>query len=206
MSEKELPKPMRTKLHVAETLGDLMNDRDMERISVSDLCQASGISRTTFYQHFDNITGVGIWMWDRTMETTLYQIGIKYNVYDGHLAKFNALLENSRFFKELLKQTDYDSVMQHAGRYMTNHFIETVERHRKTPLNEFETTRMRLFVIGAKHMTRHWAAEGMVQDPVLMTEVFVDSFPSFAIPWLEPDSSYMTRGQVVCHVSADNEG
>lgn len=190
MPDEATPKPLRTRLHVVDTLGTLLGDKSIDRVTVSTLCDAAGISRTTFYQYFDNITGVGIWMWDHVMSQTLYQVGIEYNAYDGHLKKFQTLLGQRDFFRELLKHTEYDSVMQHAGRYMLTHFIETIARHRGSPLDEFERTRMELFVVGAKHMTRDWAEEGMLRDPVLMTEVFVDSLPSFALPWLEPDEAY----------------
>ena len=190
MADQTLSKSLRTRIGVVESLARLLDDTGMDRITVSMLCQKAGISRTTFYQYFDNITGVGIWMWDHVMDQTLYQVGIKYSAYEGHLRKFRALRESRFFFKELLKHTEYDSVMQHAGRYMLDHFTQTIERHRAAPLNEFETVRMRLFVVGAKHMTRDWAEEGMRQEPELMTDVFIDSLPAFALPWLEPDETY----------------
>ena len=190
MNEPTPSKPLRTRIGIVDALAELLGDTSIDRVTVSTLCQQAGISRTTFYQYFDNITGVGIWMWDHVMDQTLYQVGIKYSAYEGHLKKFQALRESRYFFKELLKHTEYDSVMQHAGRYMLTHFVETIARHRGTPLDEFEVVRMRLFVVGAKHMTRDWAEEGMREEPELMTDVFIDSLPAFALPWLEPDDTY----------------
>lgn len=158
----------------------------MEDISVTGLCARAGVSRTTFYEYFDNIVDVGVWMWDNVMEKALYQIGIHYDCYEGHLAKFEALLGRRDFFDRVLRATDYSSVMQHAGRIMLAHYCDLVEQRRGSVLDEFERTRLRLFVVGAKHMTRDWAREGMRQEPELMARVFTDAMPAFALPYLEP--------------------
>ncbi|MDF7626768.1 TetR/AcrR family transcriptional regulator [Lactobacillaceae bacterium L1_55_11] len=47
-----------TKQWITDALFDLLNDHPLDKISVSQVSQKAGISRTVFYNHFDSLTAV----------------------------------------------------------------------------------------------------------------------------------------------------
>ena len=180
-----------TMLGVAKVLDECMRTESIERIRVNALCREAGISRTTFYEYFDDIYGVATWMWDYLMSQTLYRCGIEWDCYEAHLRKFRILLRYRDFFANAYKVVGYASVTQHGGRSMETHVRELVERKRGVPLSEDESLELEFFVTGAKHMTRHWAERGMKEDPERMARLFTRFVPAFALPYLEPDPDFV---------------
>ena len=56
MSERARdPRSLRTVSALQEALRDLVRDRPLDAITVSELCRAAGVRRTTYYTHFDGI-------------------------------------------------------------------------------------------------------------------------------------------------------
>ena len=130
-----------------------------------DLCRDAGISRATFYEHFQDVFAVATWMWDHLMSTTLYQMGITLDCYTAHLRKFEALLRHKEFFENAMRIVGYPSICQHGGRMVYEHMEETFERKARRPLTPHEALELEFFNTGAKHMTRHWVERGMVEPP-----------------------------------------
>lgn len=49
---KQKVKANETKIRIASMLNELLKEKDIERVSVVELCQKSNVSRTTFYKYF----------------------------------------------------------------------------------------------------------------------------------------------------------
>jgi AcrR family transcriptional regulator len=60
-----------TKQLIADKFGEMVRQRSVDRITVKDLVEACGISRQTFYYHFQDITDVIEWSVRQASERTL---------------------------------------------------------------------------------------------------------------------------------------
>ena len=176
-----------TCLAVVKALNEHMRATSIERVKVVDLCRDAGISRATFYEHFQDVFAVATWMWDHLMSTTLYQMGITLDCYTAHLRKFEALLRHREFFENAMRIVGYPSICQHGGRMVYEHMEETFERKARRPLTAHEALELEFFNTGAKHMTRHWVERGMVEPPDEMADLFTSNVPAYLLPYLEPD-------------------
>ena len=84
--------------NLEKALYELLTTRDMNEISVTDLCHASGVSRATFYRLYDNPTDILRHGLDNTMETIRQEqselmatgkpIDLKRNKRDGSMSRF----------------------------------------------------------------------------------------------------------------------
>ena len=175
-----------TCLAVVAALDERMRTTSIERIKVTDICRDAQISRATFYENFQDIFAVATWMWDHLMQTTLYQVGETLDCYDAHLHKFETLRGYRDFFKNAMRPVDHASVCQHGGRVMGDHLMRVCTEKLGRPLMHDEELQLDFFNTGAKHMTRHWAESGMVDDPPTMARLFTSCVPAFALPLLEP--------------------
>jgi len=54
-----------TKVRIMDALKELMESTPLERISVTDVASQAGISRQTFYYHFDSIYGIFDWFMEK---------------------------------------------------------------------------------------------------------------------------------------------
>lgn len=175
-----------TCIKVVDALNEQMRTKSIAAVKVTDLCRAVGISRATFYDYFNDVYAVATWFWDYLMENTLYQAGISLSCREAHLRKFQALRTHAEFFGNVFKVTGYESVTQHGGRVMEEHYLDVFRQKTGREPSEYEALMIEYFTTGAKHMTRHYAESGMVADPEVMAQVFTDSMPDFMVSLLEP--------------------
>lgn len=172
-------KQMETRLRFVEMLETLMRETPLEKVKVAHLCQAVGVSRATFYDHFHDIFDVPLWLWDHLMEQSLYRIGLDLDCYNAHLAKFQLLREQQEFFASAFKSDDYNSVCEHGGRMMHRLLVERAAKLLSRPLSLAETLELDFFVAGAQYMTRNWVRAGMETDPEIMAQVFCEAIPTY---------------------------
>ena len=175
------------KLAIVSSLGELMQDRPLSEITVTDICQKSGIARSTFYRHFRDVPNVVSWLWDQANIKGIYQEGKTLSCHAAHLRTFEELRRHRDFFSSAFRTVDYSSLVQYGGTVMLRYLRDIYEAKSGNKLSESESLLLEFFATGAKHMTRHWAVRGMKEDPSAMANAFMLSMPSFVLPYLEPD-------------------
>lgn len=176
-----------TCLTVVDALCERMKSTHITRVKVTDLCRDAGIARATFYEYFQDIYDVALWLWDHLTNTNLYQAGVALSCYEAHLRKFEALREYREFFYNAFRTVEYASIVQHGGRRAQEHYEQVFLKKTGRPMNDEELLQVEFFVTGAKHMTRHWAERSMADEPALMARVFTEAMPAFMLPILEPE-------------------
>ena len=178
-----------TKLAIVSSLDMLMAQKPFEQISVSDVCEAAQVARSTFYRHFSGMADIVFWMWDQANVNGIYQEGRTLSCHDAHLYTFEELRKNRRFFMVALETVDCVSLVQYGGRVMQRYLEDVYRAKTGRGFTEREALLVEFFSTGAKHMTRHWAKRGMAEEPAVMADVFEASMPAFMLPYLEPDPS-----------------
>lgn len=174
-----------TRMHFVETLNLLMRTCPLEKVKVTHLCKATGVSRATFYEHFHDIFDVPVWFWDHLMERSLYRIGLDLSCYEAHFQKFALLRENKEFFDNAFKSDDYNSVCEHGGRAMDRIMVERAAARAGHPLAEEQLLLIEFFRTGAQYMTRDWVRHGMEPSPRVMAQLFYNSMPAFLVQLLD---------------------
>ena len=122
-----------TRLRFVAALSGVMKECPLEKVKVSHLCEATGISRATFYEYFQDIFDVPTWFWDYLMSRSLYRMGIDQSCFAAHLKKFELLHENKEFFVNAFKCIDYNSVCEHGGRVVKEHILAVSYTHLTLP-------------------------------------------------------------------------
>ena len=80
----------RKRYFVAQTLNDLLAKRPIAQISVVDLCEEAGISRSTFYTYFDDIYAVGEWLWEQEFRSIFEGLGMDYGYFECYRRLYRA--------------------------------------------------------------------------------------------------------------------
>ena len=102
----ENPIAARSKAKLTEALGELLEEKRLDEITITELCTRAGLSRPAFYQNFDSIRDVAV----RYLQTALhaevevvfptrYHDALSYyqicrGIYDGAAEPISALLGN----------------------------------------------------------------------------------------------------------------
>lgn len=162
-----------------------MEEKPLEKIKVSALCKRTGISRTTFYEHFRDVFDVPTWLWDELMSRSLYQMGISTDWEHGHCDKFHGLLEFERFFALAFRSPNYNSVFEHGSRAVKRNIIKNASRNAGRLFTDYELMEIEFHNAGAAYMTREWVCNGAQESPEEMTRLFLEFTPPFLIEYLK---------------------
>lgn len=90
------------KATIAQALGRLMTQKDVDKITVTDIVESCNISRQTFYYHFQDMTQVMEWSLQQIMQDTL-QKSLKATEPEDAIKIFiDEVLKNRFFVNKLL--------------------------------------------------------------------------------------------------------
>ncbi len=170
-----------TRLKIIDAMEQLLANRSLEKLHVSDICRVSGLSRTTFYVYFEDIPAAVQWCWDDLCSQTLYHINKDLTWDEGHSALCQGLLKRSVFYQKVFVHRDYRSLFTYGYHKALLHHIENLENKLDRPLTDNEL--IELDYAGRAHsaMTAKWAEEGMEVPVEKMVEIFHNSIPSFSL-------------------------
>lgn len=169
---------MQTRWGIVSALNSLMNETPIDKIKVAHLCKRAGVSRTTFYDYFDNIYNVATWAWDRILDDSLYHIGTTYTLSAAHEQFFEKILEGKRFYIRAFRSHDYNSIMHYGYRAMAEWYLHQIPEKLNRDLTEEERMVISLFTAGAAHHTASWVQGGMNETPRFMACSFAAAAPS----------------------------
>ncbi|MBR2579010.1 MAG: TetR/AcrR family transcriptional regulator C-terminal domain-containing protein [Clostridia bacterium] len=137
---------------------DLLQDKDISQITVSEICKKAGISRNTFYLYF----------------TDVYDLAEKFT--DSYCSRFFARLSESKqdkkpaaeFLSEVLEYMAENQAAFNAFFKVYNH-EETIKKQRKEQLDR--NYDFWFFAYGQSAVVRKWLKNGCVESPAEIAEI-----------------------------------
>lgn len=115
-----------TKLTVVQALGNLMEQTNIDRISVSALCEAANMSRATFYRCFRDKFDVVEWHMRFLDVRGVDRIGSTLSWYEGYFITEALIMDNIDFFANAAKSQDRNSLDRVAPRVRRDRLIRTL--------------------------------------------------------------------------------
>lgn len=87
-----------TKRALAEALKKTVEEKPIEKITVSDIVEKCNVTRQTFYYHFENIYSLIIWIYKTELSNALEAKNYNATWQESSLYVFKQLRENKKFF------------------------------------------------------------------------------------------------------------
>jgi len=124
-----------TKKALANALNDVLEKKPLDKITITDLTDACGVNRQTFYYHFHDIYELVEWMYLGAANYAIGQNKTYTNWQDGMLSMCNMMLENKSFIlrtyhsrakdhlEEILVDLSYELLMNVVKEYSANYSI-----------------------------------------------------------------------------------
>lgn len=149
---------------------ELLQTKELNEISVSDICKHAGLNRTTFYANYTDIYGLADAIRDKLENevSDLYREEVTqgFNSND-YLKLFRHIKDNQIFYKTYFK-LGYDNNYK-IFRYDTNLAREHFQ-------NRFIEYHMEFFKAGITQIIKLWLKSGCKESPEDMAEIIKSEY------------------------------
>ena len=150
-----------TKEMIAHALIELSATKSIDKITIQEIAEACGLTKTTFYNHFRDKYDLIVWAYAEPVRDIVSRVGgAGYGIGDAILDIIRYFDSNRKFILNALKNT--------SGQ---NYFLHHVAHIHFTVLRDFVVARsgdvppkleilMKLYAYGTVQMTCEWMLDG----------------------------------------------
>ena len=167
----------RAKYKLAASIKECMKTTPVDRITVKDIVEGSGLTRQTFYRNFKDKYDLINWYFDKLVLQSFEQIGMGNTVGESLTQKFEFILNEKAFFTEAFRSDDYNSVKEHDFELILQFYKDLIARKTSRPLEEEMGFLLEMYCRGSVYMTEKWVLGGMKDTPRRMSDKLVEAMP-----------------------------
>lgn len=161
-----------TKLWIADKMKDLMKQKPIDKIRVTEICRAAEIERPTFYYHFRDKYDLVAWIFFQSANKT-------------DVVSIESAAEGMRKMKQdfLFYKRAYEDSSQNAlWAYMLEYFVKRYEKIAKEKLRtEVLDTQLKFsirhYCYGSVGMTKEWLLYDNTTSAEVVVEMMFNSMP-----------------------------
>ncbi len=164
----------RTKLWIADKMKKLMTKKPINKIRVTEICDAAEIERSTFYYHFKDKYELVAWIF--------YQSASQVNIIDLKQAaqSMKEMKNEMLFYKRAYEDTSQNALWQYMYEYFVKEYTNlAMEMSGKEVLDEQVKFSIKLYCYGTVGMTKDWVLEDNVTSSETIVAMMFQSMPSF---------------------------
>ena len=147
-----------TKKLLKDSLLKLLNKKDILSISIKELCELSGINRSSFYRHYDNISD----LLDEIVDDIINMI-IKTNESASNDPE-NALSYISDTIEFFFKNTEYDSLIKSSSFVLDKLFKKVENELKKNRHLKNNKYLINYLINGSYGVIKDWIKNGRRED------------------------------------------
>ena len=164
-----------TDMKIENALIKLLKDKDFDSIYVNDICREAGISRTSFYSHYDDINDLILKIQNKHSNNIInILLKNKISSKDAFIKYFYYLKCHYDFYKAYLIISDSIISMRSTYNSIFDLYPELIQKENKT---ERETKYHMVFMgAGIKAISLKWLLNGCIETPEEMTEIILKEY------------------------------
>lgn len=175
-------KRVSTKQHIANVAEVLMESIPLEALSVRNIIEAAGVSKTTFYRHFKDKQDVVLWIYSSKIEELVKDLTTFEEVT---LACYTFLHSRRTFFTRVMTYDEQNNLSDFIFNLSYADIIKTVKAYENS--DEVPSRIMKsikFFCSGIQGLWKEWCSTGMKEGPEEITAVVLDNIPDLLKPYL----------------------
>lgn len=160
------------KLWIADKMKDLMKKKSIDKIRITEICEAAEIERSTFYYHFRDKYELVAWIF--------FQAADRTNVIDIHdaAAGMKQMKNDMLFYKRAYEDTSQNALWQYMLEYFVQKYTALAkERSGEATLDTQLLFSIRLYCYGAVGMTKEWVLNDNLTSAETVVTMMFQSMP-----------------------------
>jgi AcrR family transcriptional regulator len=134
--DEMLSRAFKTKMDIAKALNRLCGQTPFARISIQAIADIAGVSRSSFYHHFEDKNGVVHWLSLMFYDNGIDQIGRTLTWFEGHLATTKSFRQFKALFTAAADESEYSSGRPFFIRHRQQNLSETLTEYKHLELTK----------------------------------------------------------------------
>lgn len=155
-----MPDRASTKDLIARSFIALSNVKSVDKITIRDIVEHCGLTKTTFYNHFQDKYDLIVWIYAKPVKNIITRIGSEYGLRDAILDFLNYSADNRRFLINAIKNTSgQNSFLNHVSRIHFEAMHDLMAGGGRLPLR-IELL-LKLYIFGSVQLSCEWLIKKM---------------------------------------------
>lgn len=164
----------RTKLWIAEKMKEIMKDKPIEQIRITEICKAAEIERSTFYYHFKDKYDLVAWIFFHSVKD-INLLSIEEATHHMEQIKKDIL-----FYQRAYADTSQNSLWKYMFSYFFHEYSAIAKKRTGRENLDAQTSfSIRLYCYGATEMAREWILYDNKTPAETIIQMMFSSMPDF---------------------------
>lgn len=183
---------------IADALLSLLCSMPLRKIKIKDIIEASGVSRQTFYNHFENRNALFTWIYRTRIIADADPLDPPTDFYDNILSYYKNLYSYRSFIIAAAKLDETYSLRDIMEDFSLEWFAHYLENFHSVPEVSHLEFAIRYNVHGFVGATLAWILGGMEIAPERMAFYLYRSTPAILQAYLPAPMNALTRESLQC--------
>jgi probable dihydroxyacetone kinase regulator len=178
MPEENMPKSELTKRALAASIEALLEKKPLDRITIKDITDECGVTRNTFYYHFEDVYDLLSYIFKRQADTVIRNYAEDDDWEGFFLNILTYLNENSNMINNVYYSMRQEELELYIKKVVGVYALQVIDiQTRGADVDEYAKKAAADFYknafVGA---TLQWIREGMQTEPALMAALYDSMF------------------------------
>lgn len=163
----------RTKIWIAEKMKELMRDKPIEKIRITEICRLAGIERSTFYYHFVDKYDLVAWIF--------YHSAFQRDItsLEDAAKGLEQMKRDFIFYKRAYEDESQNPLWKYMLEYFVEQYNNIAKQRLHTDTLDVQTQfNIRHYCYGCIGMTREWLLNDNITPALRAVEMMFQSMPT----------------------------
>ena len=172
-----MPLKINTRAILAKSFEELLETRDFEKITVNDIVDNCGASRSVFYKYFSDKYDLANYTYRRMIEETNQRMTTdNISIYDSILIALDFFKDHSNYFSKIIKYTGQNSFMEYYIQLFIKSTMDFVRNYISDELILQEAEFSATFLAAAHgYIITKWIREGFKESPETIARLLCEN-------------------------------
>lgn len=161
-----------TKLWIADKMREIMKRKPLSKIRVTEICEAAGIERPTFYYHFTDKYDLVAWIFcHNAYETDIISV-------ESSAKAMSQMKNDIIFYRRAYEDTSQNALWKYMLEYFVKRYMNLAKEKLGTDVLDTQISySIRFYCMGAVGMTQEWVLNDNVTSAETVVILMFNSMP-----------------------------
>ena len=168
----------RTRQRLAEAAKAQMEHTPLDRLTVTQIAEAAGVTRQTFYRCFRDKYDLVNWHFERLAQKSFKQMGVSLTLREALIEKFRFLKGEQTFFTQAFRSKDCNSVVAYDYQCILGFYTGALRKKLGVETLPGDVAFLLEMYCGASiEKTVEWATTGMERPIPELVDLLIEAMP-----------------------------